>query len=106
MATANYSLPQWNDGEEFKVIAQLNPAFTTIDKEIKNNFSKTAEALSNATSASTAASEAQSTADNALSVANSAKTKAEAAVKYGKVKLIEDESGHGVIVTLGVVANG
>jgi hypothetical protein len=24
MATKNYSLPQWNDGEEFKVIAQLN----------------------------------------------------------------------------------
>lgn len=106
MATANYSLPQWNNGEEFKVIAQLNPAFTTIDNEIKNNSSKAAEAISKATTASTDASKAQRTADNALSVANSAKTKAEAAVKYGKVKLIEDESGSGVIVTLGVVANG
>jgi hypothetical protein len=25
MVTKNYSLPQWSDGEEFKVIAQLNP---------------------------------------------------------------------------------
>lgn len=103
MATANYSLPQWNDGEEFKVIAQLNPAFTAIDTEIKNNSDKAAEAISSATTASSAASRAQSTADNALSVANSAKTTAETAVKYGKVKLVEDESGHGVIVTLGVV---
>lgn len=103
MATKNYSLPQWNDGEEFKVIAQLNPAFTTIDTEIKNNSNKAAEAISSATTASTAASKAQSTADNALSVANSAKTTAQAAVKYGKVKLVEDENGHGVIVTLGVV---
>lgn len=103
MATKNYSLPQWNDGEEFKVIAQLNPAFTTIDTEIKNNSNEAAEAISNATKASTAASRAQSAADNALSVANSAKTTAEAAVKYGKVKLVEDENGHGVIVTLGAV---
>lgn len=103
MATANYSLPQWNNGEEFKVIAQLNPAFTTIDTEIKNNSDKAAEALSSATTASTAASRAQSTADNALSVANSANTAAKAAVKYGKVKLIEDSKGNGVIVTLGVV---
>lgn len=103
MATANYSLPQWNDGEEFKVIAQLNPAFATIDTEIKNNSSKAAEAISGATTASTAASSAQKTADNALSVANSAKTTAQAAVKYGKVKLVEDKDGHGVIVTLGVV---
>lgn len=103
MATKNYSLPQWNDGEEFKVIAQLNPAFTTIDTEIKNNSNKAAEAISSATTASTAASKAHSTADNALSVANSAKTTAQTAVKYGKVKLVEDENGHGVIVTLGVV---
>lgn len=103
MATANYSLPQWNDGEEFKVIAQLNPAFTTIDSEIKNNSNEAAKAISSAATASTAASRAQSTADNALSVANSVKTTAEAAVKYGKVKLVEDKNGHGVIVTLGVV---
>ena len=31
------------------------------------------------------------------------KTTAKAAVKYGKVKLVEDSSGNGVIVTLGVV---
>lgn len=103
MATTNYSLPQWGDGDEFKVIAQLNPAFSTIDTEIKNSYDKAAEALSNATSASTAASRAQSTADNALSVANSANTTANAAVKYGKVKLVEDSKGNGVIVTLGVV---
>lgn len=103
MATKNYSLPQWNDGEEFKVIAQLNPAFATIDTNIKNNSDKAAQAISSAATASTAASSAQSRADNALSVANSAKTTAEASVKYGKVKLVEDENGHGVIVTLGVV---
>lgn len=103
MATKNYSLPQWSDGEEFKVIAQLNPAFTTIDTEIKNNSNVAAEAKSGAAAASTAASKAQGAADNALSIANSAKTTAEASVKYGKVKLVEDENGHGVIVTLGVV---
>lgn len=103
MATANYSLPQWNDGEEFKVIAQLNPAFTTIDTEIKKNSNEAAKAVSSAATATTAASRAQSTADNALSVANSAKSTAQAAVKYGKVKLVEDSAGHGVIVTLGVV---
>ena len=103
MVTKNYSLPQWGNGEEFKVIAQLNPAFNTVDTEIKNNADKAAEAISGATAASTAASRAQSTADNALSVANSAKTAAEAAIKYGKVKLVEDDKGHGVIVSLGVV---
>ena len=103
MVTKNYSLPQWSDGEEFKIIAQLNPAFTTIDTEIKNNSNEAAKAISGATTASTAASKAQSTANNALSVANSAKTTAEAAAKYGKVKLVEDENGHGVIVTLGAV---
>lgn len=103
MPTENYSLPQWNDSEEFKIIAQLNPAFTTIDTEIKNNSNEAAEAISSATTASTAASRAQSTADNALSVAKSAKTTAEAAVKYGKVKLVEDKNGNGVIVTLGAV---
>lgn len=103
MPTANYSLPQWSAGDEFKVIAQLNPAFDTIDTEIKNKSDKADEALSKATSASTAVSKAQSTADNALSVANSANTTAKAAVKYGKVKLVEDSQGNGVIVTLGAV---
>ena len=104
MATENYSLPQWSNGEEFKVIAQLNPAFTTIDNEIKNNSNTATEAISKADTASTAATSAQSTADNALSVAKSAKTTAEAAVKYGQVKLVEDDKGRGVIVTLGVVS--
>lgn len=68
MSTTNYNLPQWQNGDEFKVIAQLNPAFMSIDTALHAN-----------------------------------KSSADAKVAYGKVKLVEDSDGNGVIVTLGVV---
>lgn len=37
MATSNYNLPQWKNGDEFHVIGQINPAFTTIDTTMKSN---------------------------------------------------------------------
>lgn len=75
MSTVNYNLPQWENGDEFRVIGQLNPAFTTIDTELNAN----------------------------KITANAAKSSADGKVAYGKVKLVEDSSGNGVIVTLGVV---
>lgn len=110
MATANYNLPQWQNGEEFHVIGQLNPAFTTIDGAMHANKSAAesaqsdaTDAITNAASAKSAAQAAQSTANAALTAANAAKTSADSKVAYGKVKLVEDTSGNGVIVTLGIV---
>lgn len=109
MATSNYKLPQWKNGDEFKVIGQLNPAFTTIDTTMKANASaaasaqtKATTAASDATAAKSAANAAQSTANTALTAANAAKASADSKVAYGKVKLVEDETGNGVFVTLGV----
>ena len=109
MATSNYNLPQWKNGDEFHVIGQLNPAFTTIDTTMKDNASKAdsantkaATAASEATAAKSAANAAKSTANTALTAANAAKTSADSKVAYGKVKLVEDTEGNGVIVTLGV----
>ena len=110
MTTSNYNLPQWRSGDEFRVIEQLNPAFTTIDTTIKANASaadsaqtQATKAVSDATAAKSAAQEAQSKANTALTAANAAKTSADSKIAYGKVKLMEDKSGNGVIVTLGVV---
>lgn len=110
MTTSHYNLPQWSNGDEFHVIGQLNPAFTAIDGAMNTNKSaadsaqsKAASALSTATSAKSAAEAAQTDANSALSVANAAKASADSKVVYGKVKLVEDKSGNGVIVTLGVV---
>lgn len=109
MGTSNYNLPQWQNGEEFHVIGQLNPAFTTIDTAMLANKSASESAQSDATdaiadaaSAKSAADAAQSTANTALTAANAAKSSADSKVAYGKVKLVEDEQGNGVIVTLGV----
>lgn len=109
MATSNYKLPQWKNGDEFHIIGQLNPAFTTIDTTMKANASaadsaktKATTADSNATAAKSAADSAQSAANTALTTANAAKTSADSKVAYGKVKLVEDSEGNGVIVTLGV----
>lgn len=109
MTTSNYKLPQWKNGDEFRVIGQLNPAFTTIDTTMKSNESKanSAEtkataAASDAASAKSDAKAAQSTANTALTAANAAKASADSKVAYGKVKLVEDDQGNGVIVTLGV----
>lgn len=109
MATSNYNLPQWKNNDELRVIGQLNPAFATIDTKMKSNAdiansaqTKATEAASNATSAKSEAKEAQSTANAALTAANAAKTSADSKVAYGKVKLVEDSEGNGVIVTLGV----
>lgn len=110
MGTSNYNLPQWQNGEEFHVIGQLNPAFATIDGEMHGNKSvaesartNATNAIANAESAKSAAQAAQSTANAALTTANAAKASADAKVAYSKVKLVEDASGKGVIVTLGVV---
>lgn len=110
MATSNYNLPQWKNGDEFHVIGQLNPAFTTIDTTMKSNASaadsaqtEATSAARNATAAKSAADAAQSTANTALTAANAAKKSADSKVAYGKVKLVEDAEGNGVIVTLGVV---
>lgn len=110
MATSNYNLPQWRNGDEFHVIGQLNPAFTAIDTTMKANESaadaaqtKATTADNNATDAKSKAQEAQSTANTALTAANAAKQSADSKVAYGKVKLVEDTEGNGVIVTLGVV---
>ena len=110
MGTSNYNLPQWQNGDEFHVIGQLNPAFTTIDSTMQANKSAAESAQSDATDASaaaasakTAAQSAQSTANTALTTAQAAKASADSKVAYGKVKLVEDADGHGVIVTLGVV---
>lgn len=110
MTTTNYKLPQWKNGDAFKVIAELNPAFMTIDTTMKSNASAADSAKNQATSAASAAAtaksaaqEAQSTANTALTTAKAAKTSADSKVAYGKVKLVEDESGNGVIVTLGAV---
>lgn len=109
MATSNYNLPQWKNGDEFHVMGQLNPAFTTIDTTMKSNAStassaetKATAAASEASSAKSKAEAAQSTANTALTAANAAKTSADSKVAYGKVKLVEDAKGNGVIVTLGV----
>lgn len=109
MATSNYKLPQWKNGDEFHIIGQLNPAFTTIDTTMKANASaadsaktKATTADSNATAAKSAADSAQSAANTALTTANAAKKSADSKVAYGKVKLVEDREGNGVIVTLGV----
>jgi hypothetical protein len=108
MTTSNYSLPQWKNDDEFHVIGQLNPAFTTIDTTMKANASaadsaqkKATTAVSDAAAAKSAANSAQSTANTAPTTANAAKTSADSKVAYGKVKLVEDEGGNGVIVTLG-----
>lgn len=110
MTTSNYKLPQWSNGDEFHIIGQLNPAFATIDGAMNTNKSaadsaesKATSALATATSAKTAAEAAQADANSALTVANAAKASADSKVAYGKVKLVEDKSGNGVIVTLGVV---
>lgn len=110
MATSNYNLPQWRNGDEFQVIKQLNPAFMTIDTTMKSNAStadsaqtKATTAANDATSAKSEAKAAQSTANSALTAANAAKATADSKVAYGKVKLVEDSEGNGVIVTLGVV---
>lgn len=110
MSTSNYNLPQWNNNDEFHVIAQINPAFTTIDTTMKANAdkatsaeTKATEAASKAASAKSDAQAAQSTANTALTAANAAKTSADSKVAYGKVKLVEDSEGNGVIVTLGVL---
>ena len=109
MTTTNYNLPQWENGDEFRVIEQLNPAFMTIDTTMKSNASAADSAQTQAASAASAAEDAksdsqaaQSTANTALTTANAAKTSADSKVAYGKVKLVEDNSGNGVIVTLGV----
>lgn len=109
MTTSNYNLPQWKNGDEFHVIGQLNPAFTTIDTTMKANSSKAdsaqtkaTNAVSDATAAKSAADSAKSTANTALTAANAAKTSADSKVAYGKVKLVEDSEGNGVIVTLGL----
>lgn len=111
MSTPNYNLPKWNNGDEFHVIGQLNPAFDKIDTTMKANEStansaqtQAANAASKAKQAESTANAAQSTANTALTTANSAKTSADSKVAYGKVKLVEDEAGNGVIVTLGVVS--
>lgn len=110
MDTSNYNLPQWKNGDELHVIGQLNPAFTTIDNTMKTNAdkansaqTKATEAASKAATAKSEAEKAQSTANAALTAANAAKTSADSKVAYGKVKLVEDSEGNGVIVTLGVV---
>lgn len=110
MGTANYNLPQWGNGEEFHVIGHLNPAFRTIDSTMHANKSAAESAqsdatgaIANAASAKSAAQAAQSTANTALTAANAAKASANSKVAYGKVKLVEDSSGNGVVVTLGVV---
>lgn len=111
MTTSNYNLPQWSNGDEFHVIGQLNPAFTTIDTTMKSNASaadsaktQAIEAASKATKAESSAATAQSTANTALTTAKAAKESANSKVAYGKVKLVEDKSGNGVIVTLGVIS--
>lgn len=109
MATSNYNLPQWQNGEEFRVIGQLNPAFKTIDSTMHANKSAAesaqsdaTHAIANAANAISEAKTAQSTANTALTAAKAANASADSKVAYGKVKLVEDESGNGVIVTLGV----
>jgi hypothetical protein len=110
MATSNYNLPKWGNGDEFHVIGQLNPAFDKIDTTMKANESaadsaqtQATNAASKANKAESAANAAQSTANTALTTANAAKASADGKVAYGKVKLVEDKSGNGVIVTLGVI---
>lgn len=109
MSTSNYNLPQWKNGDEFHVIGQINPAFATIDTTMKANKSaadsaeaKAIDAASKAGTAASTADAAQSTANTALTTAKAAKASADSKVTYGKVKLVEDEAGNGVIVTLGV----
>lgn len=102
MATSNYKLPTWGNGDEFHVIGQLNPAFTTIDTTMKANESSANSAKTQATDAASKAAKAESAANAAQSTANTAKTIADSKVAYGKIKLVEDERGNGVIVTLGV----
>lgn len=103
MNTTNYNLPQWKNGDELHVIGQFNPAFTTIDTTMKSNADIANSAQTKATEAASAAESAKSTAKSALTAANAAKTTADSKVAYGKVKLVEDSEGNGVIVTLGVV---
>lgn len=103
MATSNYNLPQWKNGDDFHVIGQLNPAFKTIDTTMKSNANIANSAQTKATEAESEASSAKSAAQEAQSTANTAKKSADSKVAYGKVKLVEDTEGNGVIVTLGVV---
>lgn len=110
MNTSNYKLPQWQNGDEFRVIGQLNPAFATIDTTMHANKSAAesaqsdaTDAIANAASAKSEAKAAQSTANTALTTANAAKASADSKVAYSKVKLVEDASGNGVIVTLGAL---
>ena len=110
-ATTNYSLPQWANNENFHVIGQLNPAFNTIDAQMKRNADAAASAdsaaeaaMQTASDAETAANAAKTAAATAQSTADSATTAAKASVQYGKVKLIEDAEGNGVVVTLGKVS--
>ena len=116
-STANYSLPQWANNEEFKVIGQLNPAFSVVDAEMKKNADAAAAADANATeaignaataeqhaqAAKSAADTASKAAQQAQATAHQALTAAQASVQYSKVKLVEDTDGNGVIVTLGKV---
>lgn len=109
-STPNYNLPKWSNGDEFHVIGQLNPAFTAIDATMKANESASGSAKTQATNAADKAGKAeseakaaQSAANAALTTANAAKASADGKVAYGKVKLVEDAQGNGVIVTLGVI---
>lgn len=67
--TENYGLPQWTTGDLTGWMENLNPAFGTIDAQMKSNETV-------ATGADTKATNAQETADNANTVANTSNAKA------------------------------
>lgn len=62
-STANYNLPQWTADDKVGVMANLNPAFNTIDQKLH-------EAVVNADNASTVSSSASQVANSANTLAN------------------------------------
>lgn len=62
-STANYNLPQWTADDKVGIMANLNPAFNTIDQKLH-------EAVVNADNASTVSSSASQVANSANTLAN------------------------------------
>lgn len=81
--TTNYDLPQYVEGDNFDAISDLNPAFETIDRVMKENAVNATSAINlvkeTAENAQQAAIDAQRALNNAQAAAISAKAAQDAA---------------------------
>lgn len=69
--TPNYNFPQWEGTDYPSFVKDMNPAYLTIDTQIKklnDSVSSAAQAAQQAAQAAQAAQSAQSAADNAVNL--------------------------------------